>query len=213
MVVNGDSLNWMFLLLFRFDMKKVNDEIKSLAISFYRTLTWGAVNSQPYNELSYFEKNFRIILRKHLRIFTLWSIINCAGGLAALFVLKGSAYYFGMMCGAWGVINFFIAIVFFCHTLYLKPGRADDNERMSVQRHAQQMMRLNIGIDIAYMLAGYGMQKHSFISNVIYPDLWLGFGWAIIMQGFFLLVQDISFLCMYRRHFSNAKPSEDLFEM
>jgi hypothetical protein len=122
-----------------------------------------------------------------------------------LLILKGSSYYFCMMSCVWGAINFFVAFVFFNHTLYQKPGKVNYNERLSIQRHAQRMMLLNIAIDVAYIIAGFELGKYSFIGNIVYPDLWLGFGWAIVIQGLFLLIQDIVFLGLYRDNYHNEK--------
>lgn len=153
------------------------------------------------DEFSDFDKRFRIILRKHFAVFVCWSILNWVIGLIAMFILRGSAYYFSMMSGSWGVINFAFAIAFFYHTLYRKPRKGSYHERLVVQRHVERMLFLNSGIDVVYVFIGYWLREHSFICDVSYPDLWLGFGWAIVMQGLFLLVQDIMFLCLYRCNF------------
>jgi hypothetical protein len=158
------------------------------------------------DELSDFDKRFRIILHKHLTIFASWSILNCVVGLIALFILKGSAYYFWMMSGIWGVINFAFAIAFFYHTLYRKLPKISFYERLVVQSHVEQMMFLNSRIDVAYVFVGFWLREHSFICDVSYPDLWLGFGWAIIMQGLYLLVQDMMFLRLHHRNFRKAHP-------
>jgi hypothetical protein len=161
------------------------------------------------DELSDFDNRFRIILRKHLTLFVWWSILNSVGGLIALFILKGSAYHFWMMTGIWGVINFAFAIAFFYHTLYRKFRKGSAYERLVIQSHVEQMMFLNSGIDVAYVFVGFCLREHSFICDISYPELWLGFGWAIVMQGLFLLVQDIIFLRLHRRNFRKAQP---LFE-
>ena len=46
------------------------------------------------DELSDFDNHFRILLRKHLTMFVLWSILNCVGGLIGVLILRGSTYYF-----------------------------------------------------------------------------------------------------------------------
>lgn len=161
----------------------------------------------PHDDgLSGFDNRFRLILRKHLTILGWWSILNGAGGLIALFILRGCAYYFWMMSGVWGVINFAVAIAFFYHTLYRKSRKDSAYKRLVVQNHVEKMLFLNIGIDAAYVFVGFWLRERSFICDVSYPDLWLGFGWAIVMQGLFLLVQDITFLYLYRRNFRKAQP-------
>jgi hypothetical protein len=163
-------------------------------------------DSPPDDELSDFDNRFRLILRIHFTILIAWSIVNCVGGLIALFILRGSAYYFWMMSGVWGVINFAIAIGFFFHTIYRKSRKGSIYERLVVQNHVEKMLFLNIGLDAAFVFVGFWLREHSFICHVSYPDLWLGFGWAIVMQGLFLMVQDIVFLCLHCRNFRKARP-------
>jgi hypothetical protein len=159
----------------------------------------------PNDELSDFDNHFRLILRKYFTILTSWSILNGVGGLIGLFILRGGTYYFSMMNGVWGVINFAVAVAFFYHTLYRKLRKGSFYECLVVQNHVEKMLFLNIGIDAVYIFVGFWLREHSFICNLSYTDLWLGFGCAIVMQGLFLMVQDIIFLCLYRRNFSKAR--------
>jgi len=68
------------------------------------------------------------------------------------------------------------------------------------------MLFLNIGIDTAYIFTGCWVREHSFACDVAHPELWLGFGWAVIVQGIFLLGQDIVFFRLHRRNFRKARP-------
>lgn len=103
----------------------------------------------------------------------------------------------------WGLINFAISMAIFNHTFYKKFHRGNSFERFEAQRHVEKIMFLNIGIDTAYIFAGLLLREHSFVSSVAHTDLWLGFGWAVIVQGIFLLVQDIQ---VHRRNFRKAQP-------
>jgi hypothetical protein len=162
-----------------------------------------------YMNLNTFDNRFQLILHQHLTVLALWSILNCVCGLIGLFILKGSIYYFLMMNGIWGVVNFAFAIGFFYHTLYKKLRKNSWYERLVVQSHVEQMLFLNTGIDVAYVFVGFWLREHSFICNVSYPDLWLGFGWAIVMQGLFLLIQDMMFFYLHHRNFRKAQPFLD----
>ncbi len=161
---------------------------------------------QPDDELSDFDNRLSNILHKHLTILAWWSILNFAGGLIGLFILRGTAFYFLMMSGVWGVINFAVAIGIFYHTFYQKFREGSAYKRLTVQNHLEKIMLLNIGLNTAYVFVGFWLREHSFISDVLYPNLWLGFGSAIVMQGLFLLVQDITILHLHRRNFRKAQP-------
>lgn len=160
----------------------------------------------PHDELRDFDTRFRLILRKHLVILAWWSMLNIAGGWAAVLWWSGSAYYFWMMGIVWGIINFAVALGVFSHTFYRKFQRCDAFERFEAQRHVEKLMFLNIGIDTAYVFVGLLLREHSFVSGVAHPDMWLGFGWSIVVQGIFLLGQDIGVTILHARNFGKARP-------
>jgi hypothetical protein len=158
------------------------------------------------DELRDFDTRFRLILRKHIVVLAWWSIFNIIGGWIAVLWLSGALYYFWMMGIVWGVINFAVAIGVFNHTFYRKFRRGDSFERFETQRHVEKLMFLNIGVDAAYFFAGLLLREHSFVSGVARADMWLGFGWSIVVQSIFLLFQDIAIYRLHRRNFRKARP-------
>ncbi|NUO00543.1 MAG: hypothetical protein HUU01_08005 [Saprospiraceae bacterium] len=161
---------------------------------------------EKHDELSDFDLRFRLILRKHLTVLGWWSILNILGSVAALMWFSGTTYYFFMMGLVWGGINFAVAIGVFNHTFYRKFRKGDSFERFEAQRHVEKLLFLNIGVDSAYLFAGLLLREHSFVEGVKDPELWLGFGWSVVVQGLFLLVQDIAFYRLHRRNFRKAQP-------
>ncbi|MFM9952072.1 MAG: DUF6992 family protein [Saprospiraceae bacterium] len=158
-----------------------------------------------HDELTDFDQRFRLILRKHLVILCWWSLFNIAGGILAVFFLTGIAYYFWMMGMIWGLINFIIVMAILEHTFYRKFRRGAF-ERFEIQRHVEKLMFLNIGIDSAYIFVGLFLREHSFACEVVHANLWLGFGWSVIIQGLFLLIQDIIVYRLHRKNFKKAQP-------
>jgi hypothetical protein len=165
---------------------------------------------ETHDELSDYDTRFRLILRKHIVVLGWWSIVNIVGGCVALLLLHGTWYYFWMMGVVWGLINFAVAIAVFNHTFYEKFRQGDAFERLETQRHVEKIMFLNIGIDTAYIFAGLLLREHSFICQVSRADMWLGFGWSIVVQGVFLLTQDIWVYRLHRRNFKKAIVREQL---
>lgn len=161
-----------------------------------------------HDELADFDQRFRLILRKHLVILGWWSLLNIAGGMVALIFLTGTVYYFWMMGMIWGLINFIIVMVILDHTFYRKFRRGAF-ERFESQRHVEKLMFLNIGIDSAYVFVGLFLREHSFACGVTYADMWLGFGCSVIIQGLFLLIQDILVYRLHRKNFKKAQPFLD----
>ena len=76
--------------------------------------------------------------------------------------------------------------------------------------------KLNIGpASSTAMRAGTGLwlKALSAIPDMPYPELWLGFGWSVILQGAFLLVHDNIFHYLHRVNFRKCKPFlEDVME-
>ncbi|HAD15117.1 MAG TPA: hypothetical protein DCF33_22055 [Saprospirales bacterium] len=159
-----------------------------------------------YDELADFDLRFRLILRKHLVILGWWSLLNIGGGVVALFFLTGTVYYYFWMMGMiWGLINFIIVMAILDHTFYRKFRRGAF-ERFESQRHVEKLMFLNIGIDSAYVFVGLFLREHSFACEVEHATMWLGFGWSVIIQGLFLLIQDIMVYRLHRKNFRKAQP-------
>lgn len=163
-----------------------------------------------HDELDDFDARFYRIIQKHLAVLGWWSILNLLAGVAALLFLVGFWYYFLMMGLIWGLINFFITMVIFEHTFYRKFTKGGSAyARIDAQRHVDRLMFLNIGIDTAYIFVGLWLREHGWVNGVEFPDLWSGFGWSIIVQGLFLLVQDV---LMTRLHHINYERAEPYFE-
>jgi hypothetical protein len=196
----------MFSMKTYFFIKKQNMKLRNVRFLFTERQPPIGFDLMQNDELRDFDNRFQNILRKHLTVFVCWSVLNSVFGLIALFTLVGSAYYFWMMSSVWSVVNFAVAIGFFYHTLYRKFPKDSSYERLVVQGHVERMMFLNIGIDVAYVFVGFCLLEHSFISDVSYPNLWLGFGWAIVVQGLFLMIQDVILLSLYHRNFRRAQP-------
>ncbi|MEI7979535.1 MAG: hypothetical protein WCI53_11880 [Bacteroidota bacterium] len=168
---------------------------------------WSNDFDLSYKDALYnFNFRFRCILQQHFVVFISWSILNCFSSLIVLLIYSKNAYYFWLMNGAWGIFNFGFAIILFYHTLYQKNIKKSPYKSLQVQNHVTQMLFLNCGIDLAHILLGFCLREHSLNSNVSNSELFFGFGWAIVVQGFFLLTQDILFLYLHHRNFRKAKP-------
>ena len=166
-------------------------------------------NAEEDDELKDFDNRFRIILRKHLTVLAWWSIFNTIGGLFALVVLRDVShkvsYNFWMMSCIWGIVNFAVTVALFNHTFYRKFRKGSSNRRFMIQNHVERIILLNIGIDVAYIFLGFWLREHSVNYLKSRPELWLGFGWSIVIQGHFLLILDITFYRLHRLNFRKAQ--------
>ncbi len=151
-------------------------------------------------QLSAFDNRFRLIQRRHLTLLLSWSLLNGCSGLVAMFTSRGSAYYFWMMNGTWGCINTVVAIVLSYHVSNSKTLTGNSFDCKEIQKHVERMLLINSGLDMCFILIGFWLLVYGCYMGTKYHDLWLGFGCAIVMQGLFLLVQDIIILQLHRRN-------------
>jgi len=172
--------------------------IRYLITSFTQPLRLQA----PFDEISDFDHRFRGILRRHLAILAWWSILNLGLGLVALVFFEGILYYFLMMGLVWGIVNMLVAMLIFYHAVFKKFKKGNAFERFEAQRHVEKILLLNIGLDFAYCFMGLLLREHGFLQGQKTPELWIGMGWSVVVQGLFLLLQDS---WVYRLHMTNFR--------
>jgi len=155
---------------------------------------------EPYVALSDFDARCMLILYKHTAIFGCWSSLNIIFGVLGMCLGSGFWYYWWLMNFVWGIINFVIVMAFFEHIAESRFQQGNAMSRRQTQWHIEKMMLLNIGTDLVYPFVGLLLREHSFVPGVLHPDIWLGFGWAVVVQGVFLFIQDV---IAYRLHLKN----------
>lgn len=158
------------------------------------------------DELSDFDERFTIILRKHIAVLGWWSLLSVVIGIIGMLFTSGFWHYFFMMNAAWGFINAFVTHMFMKHTFFRRFRRGNILQRFEVQRHAEKVLLLNIGLDLAYLITGLYLHAIGNSCNNPYPELWKGFGWAIILQGIYLFIQDNIIHYLHYINIKRAKP-------
>ena len=165
------------------------------------------------DEVRDFDERFTTIVNKHLALLGWWSILNLLVGLPGLYYLKGWWWYFMLMNMCWAVINFTIVLWIFDHKFLRRFLAGNIFQRFEVQRHVEKMLLLNIGLDLAYIFAGLWLKSVDVNSGAQHPELWLGFGWSVIVQGVFLFIHDNIFHFLHLLNFRKCKPFlEDVME-
>lgn len=110
----------------------------------------------------------------------LWSLVSLASAMAGLYARPGDFWRsFWFMSGLWGLIDGLIA-------WYGLVGPAQAADRL------MQILRLNSGIDVLYVIAGAYMMTRA------KPRI-RGFGLAVVLQGLFLLGFDGYFWWRFAR--------------
>lgn len=89
---------------------------------------------------------------------------------------------FGGMTAAWGLVNLIITSLGFYGLM--KKFRAGLQDEQKEIRNLLRLLKLNVVLDVGYVAVGAGL--------VLWgkTPLLQGFGWAIVLQGMFLLLLD-----------------------
>ena len=170
----------------------------------YRALRKPLRLHEPYVALSDFDARCMLILHKHTAIFGCWSILNIIFSVLGICSGSGFWYYWWVMNFVWGIINFVIVVAFYKHIAESRFQQGNVMSRRQTQWHIEKMMLLNIGTDAVYPFVGLLLREHSFVPGVLEPDIWLGFGWAVVGQGVFLFIQDFIAYRLHQKNYHNA---------
>jgi hypothetical protein len=170
----------------------------------YRALPKPLRLHEPYVALSDFDARCMLILYKHTAIFGCWSILNIVLSVLGMCLGSGVWYYWWVMNFVWGIINFVIVVAFYEHIAESRFQQGNVMSRRQTQWHIEKMMLLNIGTNAVYPFVGLLLREHSFVPSVLQPDIWLGFGWAVVGQGVFLFIQDFIAYRLHQKNYHNA---------
>ncbi len=180
---------------------------------FLTSITTDLPLEEIVDEVRDFDERFTIIVNKHLALLGWWCILNLLVGLPGLFYLPGWWWYFMLMNMCWAAINFTIVLWIFDHQFLRRFLAGNIFQRFEVQRHVEKMLLLNIGLDLAYIFAGLWLKGLAENAGMQHPEMWLGFGWSVIVQGAFLFVHDNIFHFLHYLNFRKCKPFlEDVME-
>ena len=180
---------------------------------FLRALTKDLPLEDIVDELRDFDERFAIILRRHLAVLSWWCVINVLTGAIGLLLAQGNWWYFFLMNISWAIINFSIVLWIFDHSYYRRFAKGNVFERSEVQHHIEKMMLFNVGLDLMYIFAGLFLLTLGYLNEISYPELWVGFGHSVILQGTYLFIQDNYFHRLHRINYKKCKPFfEDVIE-
>jgi len=121
-----------------------------------------------------------------------WALANAAVSGPFWFVTEGSTQRFHEMNVVWNIVNLGIAGFGLFDESRSVPITGIKNA-LADQRRIESLLYLNIGLDAAYMAAGWALLERGLRGG---PDAerWTGYGTSLILQGGFLFAFDIGFL-------------------
>jgi len=153
-----------------------------------------------------FDRRMKQLKTAQGKVLAAWAGVNLITGSVLIFVTEQWLYYFHAMNASWGLVNAGVAAFIYFHHNQVFNRPQTQLEQMSRQRHAENMLFLNIGLDIAFVVSGMALYQRGLAAGIAYPELWRGFGISVVMQGAFLLIQDPVFLYLHTKNRRRVDP-------
>ncbi len=138
---------------------------------------------------------------EHQSMITLasWGGTNILVGAVGWATSEGQTKYFHQMNAAWGAINLGIALPALLREQPLPASRQSTIQR---QYKTEKILLLNSGLDVAYLSTGFLLKSLAYKNPSSHQQL-QGFGNAILVQGSFLFIFDLTQYFIHQNHRNN----------
>lgn len=136
--------------------------------------------------------------RRGMAVLGSWATANVAVSGPLWFGTEASTRCFHEMNVAWNVLNLGIAGAGIVAESRAVPA-TNLESALAAQRRLESTLTLNIGLDAAYMAAGWALLERAQRGGP-QAERWTGYGSSLILQGGFLFVFDIGFLLFQRQN-------------
>lgn len=155
-----------------------------------------------------FDQRIKVLKTAQAIFLAIWAGLNLLSGLLLIFTTTDHHFYFHFhaMNASWGLVNLIVAAFLYYHHNSIFNQPLTLLQQMDLQRHAEKMIMLNIGLDIAFVTAGWACYQFDKITDLSFPGLWKGFGVSILLQGTFLLIQDLLFYYLHHKNYKENYP-------
>jgi len=147
-----------------------------------------------------FLRRMKILKTAQSMNLAFWAGLNILTGSIFIFQTEAHLFYFFAMNISWNVVNTFVAVFLYAHHNHVFDQPISLINQMDYQKHIEKAIVFNLGLDMAFIATGFAMYYYGNIPQVAHHELWLGFGASVVIQGAFLLIQDMVF---YRLHRNN----------
>lgn len=114
-----------------------------------------------------------------------WAGLSFGAGAPMMLSTREWARAFGGMTVAWAVINALIALFALRGVRRKAQQNADAATQRQWMRQLVRLLWINAALDVGYILVGAGLTLWDPSNRMLH-----GFGWAVIVQGAFLLLFD-----------------------
>lgn len=177
---------------------------------FWKQLRTDLPIEEIVDEIRDFDERFGLILNKHLAVLAWWCFLHLLVGVPMLLWSKGCWWFFATMNISWAVINLLIVLKLYDHIYHKRFRKGNIYQRFQIQQHVEKMLALNLGLDVSYCFVGLYLLGWEGVGP---EGMWLGFGYAVLIQGIYLLIHDLSFFLLHHQNYKQCKPFlEDVIE-
>ena len=153
-------------------------------------------------ELEQFNKERLNIDNKLMLSLGSWSLANAGVSTYGWTTTENEAKYFHQMNTIWCVINLGLAIPSYIRTFREDPSEFSFRQTWKKQIVAEKTFLLNSGLDVGYIASGFWLRSAAKNNPEDYHRF-TGWGNAVILQGGFLLLLDVTAAIIHTQHRKN----------
>lgn len=139
-----------------------------------------------------------------------WAVANMAVSGIAMTQAQGSNRSFHQMTFYWNAVNLGIAGLGFVNTAKTHKRSTSPTlaEAVEAQKSVEKVLLLNTGLDAAYVMSGVWMLEKA-KTDPTRQDRLKGFGQAVVAQGGFLLLFDLTNYLIHSRNAPHLRKALD----
>lgn len=153
-----------------------------------------------------FIRRMKVFKKAQAVSLAIWATLNILIGATFIFQSEAHHFYIFTMNISWNVVNIAVAIFLYTHHNNVFDQSISLLNQMEYQKHIEKSIVFNMGLDLAFIATGFSMYYYGNIPIVSHPELWLGFGISVIMQGSFLFILDMVFFRLHRKNYHQVYP-------
>ncbi|WP_299287095.1 hypothetical protein [uncultured Mucilaginibacter sp.] len=160
-------------------------------------LVFFTTQAKSQDSLSNFNQKRNQINQTGIKVLGDWAIANIAIGSVGFYKTKGATKYFHQMNIFWNVVNLGIATAGFYGAKEASNKPYSIKQSIQEQHKTERILLINAGLDVAYVAGGWYLNRRGISKS---SDRLHGYGNAVILQGAFLLLFDVSMFAIQYKH-------------
>ena len=162
------------------------------------------IGQHPEVDLTSINSNRLQLNKRSMYVLGGWAVTNIAVGTYMRGRTQGSTRYFHEGNAAWNLVNLALAGGSLWAASGADPAAFDAIQTITEQQKIEKLLLFNAGLDLGYMASGLYLMERSRRGTGVKFDRLKGYGQALLLQGGFLFVFDLT---VFALHNSQANPA------